>query len=486
MDIKSFDGYVDNTHFNVLTDDGYKPFDGITKTKLVDPAIELTLNNGDKLICTFNHKLYVTKEKYERAKFLNVGDTLYSPYNKVVITDIKESKEEYVYDLINVHDTNSYLATPYMVKSSNCLYLDEFAFVENDVEFYTGTYPTVTSGKNTKVIITSTPRGLNMFYKIFNDSQNGNNKYKSYKIGWEEHPERDEEWYNETRSNIGESKFAVEYECKFMGSAGTLINGRTLEKLTFVTPIRETDHKHKTIKVYAEPVEYRKYVTIVDTSEGVQLDYSVITVIDVSVMPYKQVFLYKDNTTPPLTFASIAAEVAERYNHSVMLVENNNSSGGIVSNTLWNDIEYDNMLTTKIAINTRDTEIGFGSKSIPGVRTTKKTKAVGCTYLKNLVESDQLQVMDYDTVSELSTFVRVGNSYEAEKNKHDDIVMTLVMFAWFTSQDYFEDETGISSLSTMNETLMEDNDMDFVLGFISNGTEEVDEARALFDKGLFN
>lgn len=486
MDIKSFDGYVDNTRFDVLTDDGYKPFDGITRTKLVDPAIELTLNNGEKLICTFNHKLYISKEKYVYAKYLNTGDTLYSPYNKVLITDVQESKEEYVYDLINVHDTNSYLVTPYMIKSSNCLYLDEFAFVENDVEFYTGTYPTVTSGKNTKVIITSTPRGLNMFYKIFNDSQNGNNKYKSYKIGWEEHPERDEEWYNETRSNIGESKFAVEYECKFMGSAGTLINGRTLEKLTFETPVRETDLKHKTVRVYQEPVLNRKYVTIVDTSEGVQLDFSVITVIDVTTMPYKQVFLYKDNTTPPITFSSVAAEVAQHYNNSVMLVENNNSSGGIVANTLWYDIEYENMLTTKIAVNTRDTEIGFDNKSIPGVRTTKKTKAIGCTYLKNLIESDQLQVMDYDTISELSTFVRVAKSYEAEKNKHDDIVMTLVMFAWFTSQDYFEDETGISSISTMNETLMEDNDMDFILGFISNGTEEEDEDMKLFDKGLFN
>jgi len=212
MDIKSYDSFASNSNFNILTDDGYKHFSGVTKSLLVDPPIELTLNNGEIIVCTINHKLYVTKDKWVYAKFLNVGDTLYSPFNKVRITAIGDSKERYVYDIIDVTDTSSYLVTPYMIKSSNCLYLDEFAFVENDVEFYTGTYPTVTSGKNTKVIITSTPRGLNMFYKIFNDSQQGNNKYKSYKIGWEEHPERDEEWYLETKSNIGESKFSVEYE----------------------------------------------------------------------------------------------------------------------------------------------------------------------------------------------------------------------------------------------------------------------------------
>lgn len=486
MDVKSYDSFASNSNFNILTDEGYKNFSGVTRSLLVDPPIEITINDDEKIVCTINHKLYVTADKWVYAKYLKKGDFLYSPYSKVRITNICDSDERYVYDIIDVDGTSSYLVTPYMIKSSNCLYLDEFAFVENDVEFYTGTYPTVTSGKNTKVIITSTPRGLNMFYKIFNDSQQGNNKYKSYKIGWEEHPERDEAWYHETKSNIGESKFAVEYECKFMGSAGTLIKGRTLESLTYITPLRETDLEHKTIRVYAEPEHNKKYVTIVDTAEGVQLDFSVITVIDVSKMPYRQVFMYKDNTTPPITFASIAAEVATRYNMSVLIVENNNSSGGIVANELWNNIEYENMLTSKIDVNSRDTEIGFSNRSAPGVKTTKKTKAIGCTYLKNLIESNQLEVVDYDTVSELTTFVRVNNSYEAEKNKNDDIVMTLVIFAWFTAQDYFEEETGIDTIDSMNGILMVDNDMDVVLGFISNGTETTDKDRDLFDAGLFN
>lgn len=474
--IKSYDSFIENSKFSVLTDNGFRKFDGITRTRTDEPLIKLTLNNGDVIKCTFNHRIYTTAKDKQFAQFLEVGDTLYTAYNKVRIVSIDEVYEPYVYDLINVHIENSYLINASKVLSSNCLYLDEFAFVENDVDFYTSTYPTVTSGKSTKVIITSTPNGMNLFYKIFNDSQNGENNYKSYKIGWWEHPERDDAWRDETLGNIGESQFSVEYLCQFMGSAGTLISGKTLELLTYSKPLRENISSNKTIRVFKEPIENHKYVTIVDTGEGVGLDYSVISVVDVTSTPYEQVFMYKDNTTSPTILSTIVNDVATKYNKSVLLVENNNTSGGIVTNELWFNIEYDNMLTSKKPTNDNkedDVEIGFGYKSIAGIRTTKKTKAVGCTHLKNLVESGQLKIVDFDTQSELTTFIRVGNSYAAEKNKHDDIVMTMVMFAWFTAQEYFEDSTGINTKDIVNSHLIGD-DMDFVLGFISDGTDYED------------
>lgn len=212
-EIQSFDNFVPNNTFNILTHKGFKNFDGITRTKINYPLIKLIINNDIEIICTPNHKLYISENITEYAKFLNIGDSLFSSkYNNTIITDIKEMDEEcYVYDIIGVEETKSYLISPYFILSSNCLYLDEFAFVENDVEFYTSTYPTVTSGKSTKVIITSTPNGLNMFYKIFNDSQYGNNSYVSYKINWYENPTRDDVWEEETRKNIGEAKFNVEY-----------------------------------------------------------------------------------------------------------------------------------------------------------------------------------------------------------------------------------------------------------------------------------
>lgn len=622
IDIKSYDSFIKNETFNIKTSKGFKHFDGITRTKVNYPLIKLTVNNDVHIIATPNHKLYISENETEYVKFLKVGDSLYSSkYNETIITKIEDYEYEcYVYDILNVEDEHSYEITKYAIKSSNCLYLDEFAFVENDVEFYTSTYPTVTSGKTTKVIITSTPNGLNMFYKIFNDSQNGNNSYVSYKINWYENPTRDTIWEEETRKNIGEAKFSVEYlsvayetnikvkdnnnnsydiqigelyenlfktdknyqvltnngyedfeginkiqvneyieikfhnhklircstehpfidingnlikakdldkeiihcegsitflenkklikekielydivnsgsnhvyytngvlshNCSFLGSAGTLIAGPTLEKLSYNDPIKENITDSSSIKVYAEPQNDHIYVSIVDTAEGTENDYSVINIIDITQAPYKQVFIYRDNLIQPLLFGDVIYEVAKKYNNSFVIIENNNSSGALVANYLWYDLEYENMLTSKVAYREdSDIDIGAaGSKTIIGIRTTKKTKAVGCTYLKNLIETNKLIIQDFDTIGELSTFIKVGKSYEAEKGKHDDIVMTLVLFAWFSTQDFFEDVTNISTGNLINSALKENDDYLSVLGFISNG---IDDDRHEFDNGI--
>lgn len=211
--MQKYNNFFENIQFNILTENGFKHFDGLARTENSNKLIKITLDNNQVISCTPEHKLYVEKDKTEFAKFLLVNDTLYGKYNNHVIKNINyETDNGVAYDVIDVEDEHSYLITPHAIKSSNCLYLDEFAFVDNDVEFYTGTYPTVTSGKNTKVIITSTPNGMNMFYKIFNEGDLKINKYKAYKIQWFEHPHRDEDWENETRANIGDAKFSVEYE----------------------------------------------------------------------------------------------------------------------------------------------------------------------------------------------------------------------------------------------------------------------------------
>lgn len=351
-------------------------------------------------------------------------------------------------------------------RSISLLYVDEMAFVQNDVEFYTATYPVITSGKNTKVIITSTPNGMNLFYKLWMDSAQGKNSFVSKKYLWDVHPARDEQWEQETRGNMSPQQFAVEMECAFEGSSNTLISGLKLQKLVSTEPIAFD----KFYKVYDEIRLDHSYVASVDVSEGVGGDYSVISIIDVTSTPYKQVAVYRSNEVVPLVFAEIVFKVASAFNQAYCLVENN-SAGKIVADYLYYDLEYENMLMTQTKRD--DLMVGEGLGSV-GLRQTKKTKAIGCSMLKSLIESDTLLINDWETISELSTFCRKGASWEAEPRKFDDIVMSLVLFAWFVSQPYFEDVTDANLKKEVKEKFLsiEDNSH-LVFGFYNTDLEEV-------------
>lgn len=247
----------------------------------------------------------------------------------------------------------------------------------------------------------------------------------------------------------------LSHNCEFAGSDGTLINGKKLSSLTYEDPL--TTYDEERLKIYEEPIEDHSYVLIADTSEGIGEDYSFINIIDVTELPYRQVFTYSSNTIVPNMFASIIGRSGKKYNNALALVESNNSSGGIVLEILYNDIEYDNLMMSMV----KDSQVVAswgGRRSTPGVRTTKTTKSIGCSYLKDMIESDQLIVRDWQTFTELSTFIRKGKSYEAKKGSHDDAVMTLVMFSWLTSQPYFEDLTGINSGKSLRDALSSKND----------------------------
>lgn len=275
---------------------------------------------------------------------------------------------------------------------------------------------------------------------------------------------------NSGSDHIYYSNGILSHNCEFSGSDGTLINGRKLSVLTYEDPIKTYDDEK--IKIYAEPEEGRKYVVIADTSEGVGEDYSFINVIDITEMPYKQVFTFADNMIVPNMFASVVGQCGKKYNEALVVVESNNSSGGIVLEVLWNDIEYDNLLMS--AVKDSQTVASYGGKrSTPGVRTTAKTKNIGCSYLKDLIETDQLLIKDWKTFQELSTFIRKGKSYEAKKGNHDDAVMTLVIFAWLTSQPYFEDVTGIRSGTNLRNALNSSgSDFSEVFGGVVDGIND--------------
>lgn len=350
-------------------------------------------------------------------------------------------------------------------RSINILYIDEMGFVDNDVEFYTSTYPVITAGTSTKVIVTSTPNGMNLFYKLWTDSVNGRNEYANRKYTWECHPDRDEKWKETTIKNTSVKQFSREYDCVFEGSSNTLIEGWKLQQLTYVNPIATDEH----FKIYEQPDPDGTYIATVDVSEGVSQDYSVVHVFNVSKTPYTQVAIYRDNTVAPMLFSDTVFKIIKAYNEAYCIVEYN-AIGKIVADSLYYEYEYDNMLST--VVKDADSVVSTAGRSV-GLRQTKKTKAIGSSILKSLIESDTLLVRDYDTIMELSTFIKKGSSWQAESKKTDDIVMTMVMFAWFTGQTFFEDlmSDDIKSIIKKNYAAMEDS-QNSIFGFFDDGSDE--------------
>jgi len=335
--------------------------------------------------------------------------------------------------------------------SFNVIYLDEFAFVEQANDFYTSTYPVISSGRETKVIMTSTPNGMNLFYKIWTEAKLERNRFIPIEVHWSEHPRRDDAWREETIANIGKKQFMQEYGCRFHGSSDTLIDGDVLVRLTWEPPEEETDR----LLVYERPQEGHVYVATVDVSEGAGSDYSVIMISDITEKPYKQVAIYRSNTTTPLVLPEIIEELANQYNGAYVLIETN-SIGGQVASILYYEYEYDNMISTIVKNSDNQISSGFAGRVEMGVRTTKKSKHVGCSNIKTLIENDIYTIRDYETLEELNTFAKKGTSYEAESGKNDDLVMTLVIFGWLTTQDYFND---LADINLMEDVLSRQQEM---------------------------
>jgi hypothetical protein len=339
-------------------------------------------------------------------------------------------------------------------KSISLLYIDETAFVENWDEFFASVFPTISSGNTTKILFTSTPNGLNHFYKTCEGAEQGTNGYQFVKVMWHDVPGRDDKWKQETLSSMDfdYQKFSQEFECEFLGSSGTLVEGNKLKALVHRRPLRESNG----LFMYQEPEKGKSYICVVDVSRGKGLDYSAFQIIDVSKMPYQQVCVFRDNHITPVEYAEIIHRTVKHYNESVVLIEVNDI-GEQVSDLLHYDFEYENVLYTESAGRSgKRISSGFGKNVDKGIRTTKTVKAVGCSILKLLIEQDQLILNDFDTIQELSTFSRKGTSYEAESGCHDDLVMCLVLFAWVSDQQYFKEMTDINTLRTLRNRTEEE------------------------------
>ena len=324
--------------------------------------------------------------------------------------------------------------------SYNLIFLDEFAFVGNNLaeEFFSSVYPTISSGQTSKVIIVSTPNGMNHFYKMWTDAEEKNSQYVPIEVHWSQVPGRNEKWKKETIANTSEEQFRQEFECEFLGSAGTLIHPTKLRTLAHVAPMK----KWQDVEIYEEPKQDAIYTMSVDVSRGVGLDYSAFIVVDITQMPYKLVAKYRSKDISPLLYPTIIYNVAKYYNEAYVLVEINDI-GQQVADILHQDLEYENMLATSVKGRAgQQISGGFSGNSSMGIRTTKQVKRIGCSNLKDLVEQDKFIVQDYETIVELSTFISKSGSYESEEGSHDDLVMCCVLFSWLAKQTYFRDITN--------------------------------------------
>ena len=364
--------------------------------------------------------------------------------------------------------------------SFNIIFLDEFAFVPTNIAeaFFSSVYPTISSGQKTKMIIVSTPYGMNMFYKLWTDAENKRNDYVPIEVHWSEVPGRDEKWKEATIRNTSPEQFQQEFECEFLGSVDTLINPSKIKTLAYMDPLTASGG----VDVFEHPIKGKEYVCTVDVARGVEKDYSAFVIFDATQMPYKIVATYRSNDIKPILFPHIIKKVCDAYNKANVLVEVNDL-GQQIAEGLQFELEYDNLLMT-----TQRGRAGqilgamfSGRGSSLGVRMTKQIKKIGCSNIKTLIESDKLLVNDFNIIGEMSTFVRRGSSWQAEDGCNDDLFMCCVIFGWLSNQPFFKELTNTNARQMLyeeQEKLIEQDMAPF--GFIDDGTpdelkSEVDE-----------
>ena len=356
--------------------------------------------------------------------------------------------------------------------SFNIIFLDEFAFVPATVaeQFFSSVYPTISSGQSTKVIIVSTPMGMNMFYKLWNDATHKRNSYIPIEVHWTEVPGRDEAWRKETIANTSEAQFASEFECEFLGSANTLVNASKLRNLSYKDAIESSGG----LKIYERPIKDHTYFITADVARGTKNDASAFICFDVTTVPYKIVAVFKDNEIKPLLFPNKIDKVARAYNHAFVLTEVNDI-GQQVADTLHFELEYDNIVMCYMR--GRAGQImggGFsGTKGQLGVRTTKAVKKIGCSNMKQVIENDKIIIEDFEIINELSTFIIKGNHFEAEVGSNDDLVMCIVLMSWAMDQKYFKELTDVNIRANMMKEQQKQIDNEMApFGFIDDGIND--------------
>ena len=474
--------------YEILTPNGYKAFKGIKKSYNQSTIKISTIHKS--IICTPNHKIY-SNNTFIEASSLSIGDLISTIDGEEAIMSIEINENTDVYDILHVEDVHSFYANGIHV--SNCIILDEFAFVQPNLaeDFFSSVFPTISAGTNSKLIIISTPNGLNLFYKLWMESVTGKNSYKRVEAKWNAVPGRDEAFKQTMLTNFAgnkEARWSAEFEVEFLGSDDTLLSPSALGSLVFMEPQKSTPDG---LKIYQPPHPDKKYILCVDPSQGLNQDYHGITVVDCSKTPYTVAAVFRNNELSPQLLPNVVNKLARQYNMAYVLIEINDPVGLSVAEHLESEFEYE-YLVHVLNLNHKKgqrAELGYGSsKMAKGVKMSYQIKNFGCSRLKDFIENQKLIVNDFDLICELSTFVKVRNTYGASEGNHDDLVMSLVCFCWLTSQEFFKEYINTDLKRRIFEDKIKKLEEDVSLfGYIETGLDEtVGSDERDFDAWLAN
>ena len=443
-------------------------------TTMISYLLHHVLFNQDKKVAILANKLTTARELLQRLKksYENLPKWLQQgiiEWNKLSIQLENGSKV-----IASSTSSSAVRGDTYSI-----ILLDEFAFVPNNIaeDFFNSVYPTISSGETTKVVIVSTPKGMNMFYKLWKNAENEKNSYVPIEVFWNEIPGRDQKFKEETIRNTSERQWMQEFECQFLGSEDTLISSAKLASMPFEEPIRSAVDG---LDIFQEPKKDNVYIMCVDTCRAQGADYHAFTIMDVTQMPYRMVAKYRNNTLPVLMYPTVVEKMGKYYNDAHILLEINDV-GSEVADILYQELEYENvLLVSNRGKKGQKVDGGFGEsgKVQFGVRTSYQIKKLGCSILKEMVEQDKLVVSDLDVISEFSTFISKGISYEASEGYHDDLVDTLILFSWLTTQTYFREIIDIDTRRKLYEKRLQDLEASLSpFGFIEDGILDLEAER---------
>jgi hypothetical protein len=443
-------------------------------TTMISYLLHHVLFNQDKKVAILANKLTTARELLQRLK------KSYENLPKWLQQGIVE------WNKLSIHLENGSKVIASSTSSSavrgdtySIILLDEFAFVPNNIaeDFFNSVYPTISSGKSTKVVVVSTPKGMNMFYKMWKNAEKDKNSYVPIEVHWNEIPGRDQKFKEETIRNTSERQWMQEFECTFLGSEDTLISSAKLATMVFDDPVKNSTEG---LDIFEEPKKDRIYIMCIDTCRAQGADYHAFTVVDVTEMPYRVVAKFRNNEMPVLVYPTLIQKIGKYYNEAHVLVEINDV-GSEVADILYQEMEYENvLLVSNRGKKGQKVDGGFGEsgKVQYGVRTSYQIKKLGCSILKEMIEQDKLLIPDLDIISEFSTFISKGVSYEASEGYHDDLVDTLVLFSWLTTQSYFREIIDIDTRKKLYEKRIHDLEQSLSpFGFIEDGIVDYEDQR---------
>lgn len=455
--------FLESDEWEVLTSEGFKSFKGLGISKNSD-TLKITFDNGMVISVTQEHE-FISDEKI-LANDAIIGTRLKTHTGFITVTNVEVCKtEKKMYDLIHVEDTHHYSTNE--IESQNCLLIDEAAFIQDHIweDFFNSVYPTISSGKTSKIIMVSTPKGMNHFFNIYNDAARGKSTFYAVKIPWWERPDRDEAWKEEQLRNMSQINFNQEFGCRFLGSSNTLVDADVIERLVHESPV--TLKYNGALQIFEEPQENGFYILGVDSGKGSQSDYSVTQVLKInSDKDIEQVAIYRSNTIDVHDYAVVVNDISKYYNDAYMMVESNDI-GEVVCDVLWNDLECDRL-------------INYDKKGL-GVRSTRKTKLAGNLLLKKYIENGWLTIKDATTIYELSIYEEVSPNvfHAAGQNDHDDCVTSMVWAVFYLTSTFYDPETNKADVKKIGSDFKSEQEQMLMYddGFINNNDNQIGNMR---------